>query len=97
MKTTDFIIKRTKAVVESQPVEAPKVEDFTLPVFTMESAEQLFAKLNESDGGTCSSSVAVVNSVLGEKGGFSKKDVDKKLSGYGNMLTRGGPVKIGKK
>lgn len=51
---------------------------------------------NASGGATGASSVAVVSGALGEQGGFSKKDVDKKLSGYGNMLTRGGKVTLGK-
>jgi hypothetical protein len=33
---------------------------------------------------------------LGEKGAFSKKEINKKLGGYTNQLTSGGPVKIGK-
>ena len=47
-------------------------------------------------GGMGSSSVALVNSALGAgpKGSFSKNEVNKKLSGYSNMQTRGGPVKI---
>jgi hypothetical protein len=68
-----------------------------VPGFDMDSAERAFAEnLSESEGASMSSSVAVVNSVLGEKGVFSRKDVNKKLGSYGNMLTRGGPVKVGK-
>jgi hypothetical protein len=69
-----------------------------VPGFDADSAEQQFAEslINEeaTAGAMGSPSVAVVNSVLGEKGSFSRQEVNKKLSGYGNMLTRGGPVKI---
>ncbi|HET8688626.1 MAG TPA: hypothetical protein VFM18_18585 [Methanosarcina sp.] len=53
-------------------------------------------KENATGGATGAGSVAVVSNTLGEKGAFSKKDVDKKLGGYSNMLTRGGPVKLHK-
>jgi hypothetical protein len=47
-------------------------------------------------GASCSSTIAVTPQTLGEKGEFSKKEVNKKLGGYTNQLSRGGPVKIGK-
>jgi len=51
----------------------------------------------DATGGSSSSSVVATSmTALGEKGGFSKKDVNKKLGGYSNMLTRGGPVKAPK-
>jgi len=53
-------------------------------------------KENATGGGTGASSVAVVTSSLGEKGGFSQKDVNKKLAGYGNMLTSPKLVKLPK-
>jgi hypothetical protein len=53
-------------------------------------------KEDASAGASSSSVVAVSPTALGEKGGFSKKDVNKKLGGYSNMLTRGGPVKAPK-
>jgi hypothetical protein len=73
-----------------------------LPSFDAEAAEQMFEskvsiKENATGGATGAGSVAVVSGALGEKGGFSKKDVDKKLGSYTNMLTRGGVVKAGKK
>ena len=100
----DEWIKEKIAVAKSMMVT---VEDYIasqqemggdeVPGFDADSAErQLAESLNESDGGTCSSSIAVTMTTLGEKGGFSKKDVDAKLSGYGNMLSRGGKVKVGK-
>jgi hypothetical protein len=52
------------------------------------------AAVKEDAGVTGSSSVAVSMQSLGEKGDFSKKAVNKKLGGYTNMLTRGGPVKL---
>ena len=51
---------------------------------------------NATGGGTGASSVAVVTSSLGEKGSFSQKDVNKKLGGYSNMLSRGGKVTLPK-
>ena len=45
--------------------------------------------VTEDAGVTGSSSIAVTPQTLGEKGSFSKKDVNKKLSGYGNVLKRG--------
>jgi len=45
-------------------------------------------------GSSGSSSVAVTMQTLGEKGGFSKSDVHKKITGYSNMVSRGGPVKV---
>lgn len=53
-------------------------------------------KEDATGGATGSSVVAVTPTALGEKGGFSKKDVNKKLGGYSNMLSRGGPVKAPK-
>jgi hypothetical protein len=53
-------------------------------------------KEDATGGGTGSSSVAVTMQTLGEKGAFSKKEINKKLGGYTNQLTSGGPVKIGK-
>jgi hypothetical protein len=46
-------------------------------------------KENATGGATGASSVAVTIETLGDKGAFSKKDVNKKLSGYSNVLTRG--------
>jgi hypothetical protein len=72
-----------------------------VPSFDIDRANDHFArslmKEEASVGATGSPSVAVVNSVLGEKGTFSKKEVNKKLGSYTNQLTRGGLVKIGKK
>lgn len=68
-----------------------------VPSFNTDSAEQMFAEsLNESEGATMSSTVAVVNTVLGEKGGFSRQDVIKRLGSYGNKPRGAGPVKVGK-
>jgi hypothetical protein len=55
-------------------------------------------KLKEeaSAGATGSPSVAVVSSVLGEKGGFSKQDVQKRLEGYTNQMTPRKQVKLPK-
>ena len=54
-------------------------------------------KENATGGVTGASSVAVSMTTLGEKGGFSKQDLKKKFESYGNSLSRGGPVKPGKK
>lgn len=70
-----------------------------VPGFDSVSAERVFAESLKEDatgGSTGSSSVAVTMQTLGEKGAFSKKEVNKKLGGYTNQLTGGGPVKIGK-
>ena len=53
-------------------------------------------KEDATGGSSMSSSVAVTPQTLGEKGTFSKKEVNKKLGNYSNVLTRGGPVKAGK-
>jgi hypothetical protein len=45
-------------------------------------------------GASMSSTVATTVPTLGEKGSFSKKEVQKRLQGYTNALTPGGPVKI---
>jgi hypothetical protein len=49
-------------------------------------------KENATGGATGAGSVAVSFGNGKDMGGFSKKDVNKKLSGYGNMLTKGGKV-----
>lgn len=70
-----------------------------VPGFDTDSAEQQFAESLSEDatgGASCSSTVAVTPQSLGEKGAFSKKQVNKKLGGYTNMMSHGGPVKIGK-
>ena len=54
-------------------------------------------KENATGGATSSPSMAVSMTTLGEKGGFSKQDLKKKFESYGNSLSRGGPVKPGKK
>jgi hypothetical protein len=54
-------------------------------------------KENATGGSTSSPSMAVSMTTLGEKGGFSKQDLKKKFESYGNSLSRGGPVKPGKK
>jgi len=66
--------------------------------FDVDRAERQFAEsLSEDAGATCSGSIAVAVETLGEKGGFSKKDVTKRLGSYTNQLSRGGVVKVGKK
>lgn len=101
MKSIDFINKVPKQVAESTAVEQPIVEqqELTFPEFNVDAANYAIVeslKENATGGATGAGSVAVVSGVLGEKGGFSKKDVDTKLAGYGNMLSRGGKVKVGK-
>ena len=44
-------------------------------------------KENATGGATGAASVAVVSGALGEKGGFSRADLNKKLGGYSNRLT----------
>jgi hypothetical protein len=60
------------------------------------SEQRRTVKEEASAGSTGSPSVAVSMHVLGEKGTFSRRDVNKKLGSYGNQLTRGGPIKLGK-
>ena len=50
-------------------------------------------KEDATAGASGSSSVAVTMETLGSKGGFTKSDVHKKITGYSNMMSRGGPVK----
>lgn len=99
----DEWIKEKIAVAKSMMVT---VEDYIasqqemggeeVPGFDADSAERMFAEsLNESDAATSSSSsVAVVNSVLGEKDGFSRKDLIKRLGSYGSRPVGAGPVKF---
>jgi hypothetical protein len=51
-------------------------------------------KENATGGATGTGSVAVSMGTLGEKGGFTKQDVQKRLQGYTNALTTGGVVKV---
>lgn len=71
------------------------IEDF-LALTSEDNEAQQNLRENATGGATGAGSVAVVSGTLGEKGDFSKKDVTKKLGGYSNMLTRGGPVKVKK-
>jgi hypothetical protein len=50
-------------------------------------------KENATGGATGSPSMAVSMTALGEKGGFSKADLNKKLGGYGNRLSNVKKVK----
>jgi len=61
-----------------------------------ETEKKTKVKEDATGGGMGTGSVALVNSALGagDKGSFSKKEVNKKLGGYSNVLTRGGPVKV---
>lgn len=70
-----------------------------IPGFTAESAEVEYNKLikEEATGGsTGSPSVAISMQTLGEKGAFSRRQVEKKLGGYTNQLSPGGVVKAKK-
>jgi len=93
MKTVDFINKRPKkvaAVVEQPVVSIPKL---TFPEFTAESAEALYQNLLSEDataGASCSSSVSVVMTQLGE----TPANIIKRQKAYTNQMTKGGPVKI---
>ena len=49
--------------------------------------------IREDAGATCSSAVATVVPPLGEKGALTKKEINKRLSGYTNQLTPGGIIK----
>ena len=98
MKTADFINKRPKVVAETK-VEAPVVIELTMPEFTFEHAEAEYNKeLNEdaTAGSSMSSTIAVSMETLGDKGGFSRQDVIKRLGSYGNKPRGAGPVKVGK-
>lgn len=74
-----------------------------VPGFDSDIAEsqykEVLNKLSEdaTGGSTGSFSVAATVETLGEKGSFSKKEVNKKIGGYTNVLSRGGVVKGGKK
>lgn len=61
-----------------------------------ETEKKTKVKEDATGGGMGTGSVALVNSALGagDKGSFSKKEVNKKLGGYSNVLTRGGPIKV---
>ncbi len=50
-------------------------------------------KEDATAGSSSTSTMAVTVETLGEKGGFSKKDVNKRLAGYTNQLSPGGIVK----
>jgi hypothetical protein len=52
-----------------------------------------FIKENASGGASASGSFAVTIETLGEKGAFTQKEVNKRLTGYTNQLTPGGIVK----
>jgi len=52
-----------------------------------------FIKEEATGGSTGSPSVAVSMQVLGEKGAFTQKEVNKRLGSYTNQLTLGGIVK----
>lgn len=89
MKTTDFI-NRKKPVEET--VSEPTTVELSFPAFTMESAERQYAELLEDAGATCSSSVAVVMTQLGE----TPEDMIRRQKAYTNQMTKGGPVKVKK-
>jgi len=61
-----------------------------------ETEKKTKVKEDATGGSSMSSSVsvAVTPQTLGEKGTFSKKEVNKKLGGYSNVLTRGGPIEV---
>jgi hypothetical protein len=70
-----------------------------MTTFDANTAERQFAESLSEDatgGASCSSTIAVTPQTLGEKGSFSRKEVNKKIGNYTNVLTRGGPVKVGK-
>ena len=52
-----------------------------------------FIKENADCGTTASTSMAVTVETLGQKGSFTQKEVNKRLTGYTNQLTPGGIVK----
>jgi len=104
----DEWIKEKIAVAKSMMVT---VEDYVasqqemmgsrdeMTTFDADSAERQFAEsLSEeaSAGSSCSSTIAITPQTLGEKGSFSRKQVNKKIGNYTNVLTRGGPVKVSK-
>jgi hypothetical protein len=49
--------------------------------------------IKEDAGSTSSSVVATTVQTLGEKGNFSKAEVNKRLTGYTNQMSPGGIVK----
>jgi hypothetical protein len=68
-----------------------------VPGFDTAQADKMFESMLAEEataGSSGSSSVAVTMQTLGEKGNFSKSDVHKKITGYSNMVSRGGPVKV---
>lgn len=95
MKTTDFINKKAKPVVEAK-VEAPaEVKELVFPKFTFEDAEAHYKKeLNEmaSAGASCAAGVGGVVKNLGEM----PTEIIKRQKGYTNQLTKGGAVKMKK-
>ena len=84
--------KKDKIVDKSGAVHTPasRARDLARTATPKNIAEEA------SGGATMSSTIAVTPATLGEKGAFSKKEVNKKLGAYSNMLTRGGPVTVKK-
>jgi hypothetical protein len=65
-------------------------------ISSMETFDPLkAARIIEDAGVTCSSSVAISPTVLGDDE-FSRKDITKKLKGYSNVLSKGKPMKAPK-
>jgi hypothetical protein len=88
-----------KTVKEWLEYDVMGSEGNEIPGFDAEQAEtQFYESLGEdaTGGASMSSTVAVTPQSLGEKGSYTKKQVNKKLGSYTNMMTRGGPVKVGK-
>lgn len=62
---------------------------------TMKSTDFIKQTVTEdaTAGSSMTSTIAITPQTLGEKGTFSQKEVNKKLHGYTNQLTKGGIVK----
>jgi hypothetical protein len=90
--------KREAGEKEKSAFKKPKNPNRTGPDAAKALAQKGASTVKEdaTGGSSMSSSVAVTPQTLGEKGTFSKKEVNKKLGNYSNVLTRGGPVKVGK-
>ena len=90
--------KREAGEKEKSAFKKPKNPNRTGPAAAKALAQKGASTVKEdaTGGSSMSSSVAVTPQTLGEKGTFSKKEVNKKLGNYSNVLTRGGPVKAGK-
>jgi hypothetical protein len=84
-----------RAVAKQQKADTKQqARDAFGSMFGSNPTKNLKIKEDASAGASGASSIAVTMQTLGEKGGFTKSDVHKKITGYSNMMSRGGEVKV---